>query len=123
MANDSTNPNPQAQVEWTTVAEDAGDEEKFSFDIPGDNLIGIYLGHRNQSNDNGNYVQLRVQGTDDVIYFVNANYSLQTAMRSVRPGTLVRITYTGDKDTGQPSPMRLFKVESGRARRAPAATK
>jgi|SRR5215472_4355851 len=111
------------EYEWTTISEEQEDEEKVSFDVLGDEFIGTYLGKRDQANDNGSYVQLRFRGTDELAYFINANWSLTNAMKNVRPNMMVRVTYIGDKDTGQASPMRIFRVDVARPKRPGASTR
>ena len=117
MANAKDTPDPQ----WTTVSEEDVNEIKFAFDVIGDELIGTYLGTRDQSNDNGSYTQYRYEDTDDgTVYFVNGNYSLSAGMRTVRIGSLCRITYVADKDTGQATPMRIYRVDVARRNVRPA---
>jgi hypothetical protein len=106
-----------AEYEWSTVSQDDVNETKISFDFIGDEFIGTYLGTRSQQNDNGSYTQLRFRGEDGEVYFTNANYSLSEGMRQVRPNNLVRLTYVADKDTGQPTPMRIFRVDVARPKR------
>jgi hypothetical protein len=112
------------QYEWTTVSQDEVDETKVTFDLLGDEFIGTYIGTRQQANDNGSYTQLLFTGTDGLRYFVNANYSLTDGFKKVRPNNVVRITYVADKDTGQQSLMRIYRVDVARpARPAPAQSR
>jgi len=96
---------------WKTVSETEVDENKIVFDTIGDVFIGTYLGDRTVTNADGSYRQFRFRGTDDGVYFVNANYSLQRGMENVRVGRMCRLTYIEDKDVGQRSPLRIFKVD------------
>lgn len=95
---------------WTTVSEDEVDENKVVFENPGDAFIGTYLGKRTVTNADGSYVQFRFRN-DDGTFFMNGNYSLQRGMAEVREGRMCRITYTEDKDVGQKSPLRIFRVD------------
>jgi hypothetical protein len=96
---------------WKTVSEDEVDETKVVFDTIGDIFVGRYLGQRTLSNADGSYIQLRFQGEDGNHYFTNANYSLQKAFDGMRAGTTCRITFVSEKDTGQRTPMRVFRVD------------
>jgi hypothetical protein len=107
-------PKPDATPEWVTVSEDEVDEVKFTFDALGEELIGEYLGTRNLGNENGTYTQYRFKLAGDVYAFVNGNYSLSQGMRPVRIGSMVRITWVDEKDTGQDSLMRIFRVDVAR---------
>lgn len=103
------------ESEWVVVSEDELNETKWNFELIGESLTGEYLGSRSLDNKDGGYTQYRFQVGDD-IYFVNGNYSLTRGMSSVRTGSLCRITYVADKDTGQATPMRIFTVEVARRR-------
>ena len=105
---------PDTEAQWKTISEDEVDETKIVFDTVGDIFIGRYLGQRTLSNSDGNYTQLRFQGEDGVHYFTNANYSLMKSFTDMRPGTTVRITFVSEKDVGQRSPMRVFRVDTRR---------
>lgn len=117
MADAKTGTAPQDD-EFVTVSDpqNAEPETKIVFDTIGDNFTGIYLGMRDQSNSDGSYKQARFEAVDGSgeVYFTNANYSLRDGLKTVRNGSKVRITYTDDLDTGQASPMRVFKVEVAR---------
>jgi len=109
------------QYEWSTVSEEDVNETRVSFDMLGDEFIGTYLGSRQQANEGNGYTQYRFRGTDEEVYYISANWSLSSGMKSVRPNMLVRITYVADKDTGQASPMRIYRVEvANRKRQTPA---
>jgi hypothetical protein len=105
---------PMTDDGWKTVSEDEVDETKIVFDTIGDIYVGRYLGSRVLSNADGNYTQLRFQGEDGGYYFTNANYSLQKTFADMRPGTTVRIAFVSEKDVGQKSPMRVFRVDTRR---------
>jgi hypothetical protein len=99
---------------WTQVSEDEVEETKVAFDTVGDQFIGTYIGSRFVPSDDGGYSQLRFRGDDGTVYFTNANYSLKKGMEGVTSGTMCRLTYTEDKDVGQASPLRIFRVETRR---------
>jgi hypothetical protein len=101
---------------WTKVSEEDQPETKIVFDTIGDEFTGKYLGTRTvEPNDPEErpYTQARFE-TDEGLFFVNTNHSLRSGMKNVRAGSLVRLTYTDNLDTGQASPMRVFRVEVGR---------
>jgi hypothetical protein len=99
---------------WTQVSEDEVDETKIVFDTIGDVFVGRYLGSRNLSNADGAYMQLRFQGEDGTHYFTNANYSLQKAFANIRVGTTCRVTFTDEKDVGQRSMLKVYRVDTRR---------
>lgn len=96
--------------QWATVSEDDVDEEKFTFDVLGDQFIGDYIGVRIVDGTDGKITQFRFTAAER-FYFINAGWSLIQGMSNVRKGMRVRITWTGERDTGQPSKMRLFRVD------------
>jgi hypothetical protein len=105
---------PTTDDGWKTVSEDEVDETKIVFEVIGDVYVGRYLGSRVLSNADGNYTQLRFESVDGGYYFTNANYSLHKSFTDMRPGTTVRITFVDEKDVGQRSPMRVFRVDTRR---------
>jgi hypothetical protein len=111
-----------AHDEWAVVSEGSSEPEiKIVFDTIGDQFIGTYLGMREMDNDQGKYKQARFE-TDQGIFFTNANYSMKDGLKSVRIGTVVRLTYKDDMDTGQSQPMRVFSVEAKRNSRVRTTT-
>ena len=108
------------EMTWTTVSttDDAPPETKISFDMLGDEFTGSYLGMRVIEPSDGErpYKQARFEH-DGTFYFTNAGHSLREGLKSVRVGSLVRVTYAQDLDTGQESPMKVFRVEVGRLSR------
>lgn len=110
------------EYDFTTVSTgEIVPETKIVFDTIDDSFTGKYLGMREVPNSEGNYKQARFDDQGD-IYFVNANHSLREGLKSVRIGSIVRITYVDDLDTGQAQPMRIFKVEVARAKGVSKAT-
>jgi hypothetical protein len=101
------------EMTWKTVSDPAQttEETKIVFDTIGDEFVGTYLGMREvDGGENGRYKQARFAVGDD-LYFTNANYSLRNGLKDVRPGTLTRVEFTSEQDTGQASPMRVFTVQ------------
>lgn len=113
------------EMTWTTVSDSSAQEPetKIVFDQIGDEFTGIYLGTRQVEPADITerpYTQARFQGVTedgertDTVYFTNMGHSLRQGLREVRTGSLVRITYTDDLDTGQASPMKGFRIEVAR---------
>jgi hypothetical protein len=101
--------------EWIVVSEEDSEETKIVFDTVGDSFTGVYLGPRRIENEDGSFMQHRFAvGTDK--YFTNGNHSMNTGLSQVTKGSLVRVTWTGEKDTGRPDPMRVFRVEKSKIR-------
>jgi hypothetical protein len=96
---------------WRKVSEDEVDETKVIFTNIGDKFIGTYRGQRTQDNVDGNYVQLRFTDASGKAFFLNANHSLMKGIETVPVGKMVRITYVSDKDVGQLSPLRIYRVD------------
>jgi hypothetical protein len=102
------------EMTWKTVSDPAQtvEETKIVFDTVGDEFIGVYLGMREvDGGQNGTYKQARFS-VDKDLYFVNANFSLRAGLKNVRTGTLTRVEFTSEQDTGQESPMRVFTVQT-----------
>lgn len=97
-------------AQWQTVSEEDVEEGKFTFDIMGDQFMGTYHSLRIVDGAEGKFTQYRFE-RDGSMYFINAGWSLQQGMSKVRKGQQVRITWTGERDTGQPTPMRVFRVD------------
>lgn len=115
-------------ISWSTVSDASAQEPevKIVFDTLGDEFTGIYLGFRvvePAGITESPYRQARFQGVTedgektDTVYFTNMGFSLREGLKDVRAGSLVRITYTDDLDTGQASPMKGFRIEVGKLSR------
>jgi hypothetical protein len=105
--------------DFVTVGDGAAEPEtKIVFEVMGDSWTGKYLGMRTLGNADGSYQQARFESLDgsNEKYFTNANYSLREGLKSVRIGSIVRMTWTDEMDTGQASPMRIFQTEVARRR-------
>lgn len=112
------------ETTWTTVSTgEAEPETKIVFDSIGDEFVGVYLGMRvvdPQDITEKPYQQARFQGVgsdEGTVYFTNAGFSLRAGLRDVRKGSLVRLTWESELDTGQSSPMKVFRVEVGKLSR------
>ena len=96
----------KSQESWTTITEDI----QLKFTADGDVFTGIF----NDVGENGGIPQAYFTGTGEYAgnsYFTNAGHDLMRKLEKVPMGREVRITRTGTLDTGQPSPMMVFKVE------------
>src|SRR6266436_4848599 len=88
----------------------AGDEWQTVSDTIGDEFIGEYIGSRLIESEDGKFTQFRFKVEDDV-YFTNAGYSLLRGMSHVIKGQRVRVVFSSERDTGQESLMRIFRVD------------
>lgn len=102
-------------AQWRTVSEDDVEEIKVSFERIGDQFIGDYIGPRTIENENGKFVQYRFSD-DGKRYFINGGWSLMQGMSQVREGTRCRITWTGERNTGADSPMKVMRVDVAKRR-------
>jgi hypothetical protein len=102
------------EPQWKTVSgDDDVEETKIVFDTIGDSFTGIYLGQRTIEPSDPTerpYSQARFEN-EDGIFFTNMGFSLRKGLKDVRVGKLVRVTFSSEMDTGQDSPMKVFKVE------------
>lgn len=103
-------------TEWTTVSDGTTEQDvKIVVESIGEAFTGTYLGMRNVDSADGSYKQARFE-LDGATYFINANHSLREGLKTVRSGALTRITWVDELDTGQAQPMRVFSVETARAK-------
>lgn len=84
-------------------------ETQFTFNSVGDVLIGTLVGW---SESESNKIPQAHFDTDAGKMFINCGWSLKMQLKSVKVGTLCRISYMGLQDTGQETPMRIFKVQT-----------
>lgn len=114
---------------WETV--DQGTRIQVTFDEIGDQFTGIYQGKELIVNPNpdpktgehaewysylfeGMSVKANGVSPDDVKGLpcgIAAGWSLRKALDKLTGGEVVRITYTRTTDTGQPAPMKEFRVD------------
>lgn len=113
-APDFLTPEEQAQeadaAQWRTVSEDDVEETKVTFDDMNEPFIGTYRGHRIIENENGKFTQFLFE-ENGMRYFTNAGWNLIQGMAKVNIGQRVRITWINNRDTGQETPMRIFRVD------------
>jgi hypothetical protein len=102
--------------QFTVVSDGTADqiqETKIVFEEIGDEYIGYYLGLRElRDRESGQFYQqarFRDPDTDEICY-TRANHSLKQGLEKVTIGTLTKVIYADDVDTGMPSPMRSFTV-------------
>lgn len=111
-----------AKDEWTTVSDgtvEQGPETKIVFEEFGDEFIGEFFGYRHltdrESGQSYTQARFRDQETGEICY-TRANHSMKEGLDRVPVGSITRIVYVSDTDTGMPSPMRTFTVQiKGRA--------
>lgn len=87
--------------------QDVVTESQLVFDTDGDEFTGIFNGW--SETDNG-IPQAHFTNAEGE-YFTNCGWSLKMQLKAVKKGNEVRIRRTGTQDTGQPSPMILFRVQ------------
>lgn len=97
-------------IEWEEVSEEDVDEIKQSFDTLGEVFTAVYLGYRQTQTDSGTLTQYRFR-KDGLTYFINGTWSLMQGMAKVPVNSPCRIQWVSERDTGQPSPMRVFRVD------------
>jgi hypothetical protein len=106
MINSNTTPdNLPADDGWVDVIT----ETQFTFNSVGDMLIGTLAGW----SESESYKIPQAHFTTDAgRVFINCGWSLKLQLKSVKVGTLCRIVFMGLQDTGQETPMRIFKVQT-----------
>jgi len=102
-------PTDWADVRWSVHTQETGDQ--IVFDTVGDQFIGMFNGSQKAEKDGEEFIILTLTGTDGKPYQTNAGWKLEGAFSDIPSGTVVRITYVKDIDTGQPSPMKDFRVD------------
>lgn len=89
--------------EWTDVETEA----QLSFNDIGEEFIGKFLGW---SETKTGIVQAHFENAEGA-YFCNVGWSLKIQLKKVQVGSLVRLRYESDQDTGEASPMKIFRVQ------------
>lgn len=103
---------------WTTVSDGTVEQEpetKIVFEEYNDEFIGEFLGYRHLTDrETGqSYTQARFRDPEtQEICYTRANHSMKEGLDRVAIGTLTRLVYVTDTDTGMPSPMRTFTVQA-----------
>lgn len=96
--------------DWETVEEESG--QKLAFNNPGEQFVGVYVGTETIHPENGDsFDQQRFRDDAGTLYAINGGHKLRSAFEGVESGAICRITYMGEIDTGQPSPMKDYRVE------------
>jgi hypothetical protein len=108
--------------EWTTVHTEQGDQ--ITFDTIGDTLVAEWLGSEviefedpRKPGETQAFTQLAFMLPGDNPAYVNAGADLLTAFKGLEAPLFVRIQYLKDVDTGQPTPMKSFRVDAAPKRR------
>lgn len=107
-----------ANDEWTTVSDGTVEqtpETKIVFEEINDEFTGEFLGYRHLTDrDSGqSYTQARFRDPETgEICYTRANHSMREGLDRVPIGALTRLVYADDTDTGMPSPMRTFTVQT-----------
>jgi hypothetical protein len=105
---------------WETVSDESG--TLVNWEHPGESFVGTFIGTRhivppdaNSDDDEFDQQMFRANpdatGDGEVLFAINGGYKIREALKPEHEGRLIRITYVKDVDTGQPSPMKDFKVE------------
>lgn len=97
-------------AQWRQVSDDDVEETKHSFDDMNVPFIGTYRGARIIETDEGKFTQFLFD-VEGQRYFINAGFNLIQGMRKVLMGQTCRITWINNRDTGQETPMRVFRVD------------
>lgn len=100
-------------AEWNEVAA----EQQIKMDKIGDLFIAKWLGMdppmAGSGMVQGHFTDVLMDGKTpiDGNYFLNLTRDLETKLKTVPEKALVRIEWTSSINTGQKSPMRIFKVQ------------
>lgn len=100
---------PQSDSEW----EDVPQEGQIVFEKVGDEYIGTFQGW--SETERNAIPQAHFVGQDGVAAFLNVGASLKQQLKGIKKGTLCRLVWESERDTGQDSPMRVFRVQTKRA--------
>ncbi len=102
---------------YQEIEDDGPSGQFFKFNAIGDKIAGLYVGHRPAT---GTYAKpndlehmiLQRDGLWILTPPTDAARKLLKAERdgSLKPGASVMLSYSGDKDVGQQSPMKMIKV-------------
>lgn len=117
-----------SEVTWSEVGEKEAAELSniVRFKELGQSMIGKYKAQKDVKDgkfgDETHYI-FAGKGADGqpADFAINPNIDLKKRLSVVKIGQICRITYVGDKDVQQPTPMKVFKVEIATVGGAPAA--
>lgn len=104
-------------AQWETTEQESG--QKLTFANVGEQFVGAFVETALIEPESGeSFTQQRFRSPEGELYSFNGGFKVNRGLESATPGDLVRLTYMGDIDTGQPSPMKDFKVEISRKKPA-----
>lgn len=102
----------QKPTNQTTTDDDGWNEvpteSQITLSNDGDEFVGTFVGW--SSTTGKNIPQAHFTNDEIGEGFINCGASLKQQLRDVKTGTQVKIRRTGTQDTGQETPMVLFKV-------------
>lgn len=93
-------------IDWETVS----GSSLWKPEIEGEILVGKYLAKQVKADSNGR-TKYTFSAPDDGQIEVFSTKMLDPAMEKIKTGTMVKITYLGDKPTGQYNDLKLFEVQ------------
>lgn len=111
-------------TEWETVEEESG--LRLTFDNVGEAFIGEFLGIVRIEPTDGKtdpFDQAKFRDKEGTVYSLNPGFKASAGLAKANKGDMVRLTYTGDIDTGQPTPMKDFRVEIARGNKSTSTKK
>lgn len=103
----TTTPDDSANDGW----EDVVTESQVKLDKDGDEITGVMQGW---SETDSGIAQAHFVNDELGTFFINCGWHLKMQLKEVRKGTLTRIRRIGTQDTGNASPMVLYKVQTKR---------
>ena len=103
------NVNPKTTATDDDGWEDVPAEVQVVFDTIGDVFTGRFEGWTESA---GKGIPQAHFTNDEGQFFVNCGWSLKQQLRDVKKGTLCRLTYMDSRDTGNASPMMIFRVQT-----------
>jgi hypothetical protein len=107
----SPNQNFGVQTQGLTakvLAQETG--EQVVFEHFGDSVTLLFTGIEHVSTEESRFDILTFLDADGKPYQLNAGWRLENIFRDIPPNTVTTITYVKDVDTGNPSPMKDFRV-------------
>ena len=85
---------------------------QIKFSEVGDTAIGLFIGVNDVPVEQGSDTarQLHFQDANGVPYWFWESAAMSTTMMAAQEGTILEVTYTGQRNVGQPSPLKDFKI-------------
>jgi hypothetical protein len=105
---DGDTPGDPFEDEWEEVSLEGGEQINWD-ETP--NVEGVFKGSRQVDHEGETLTMLVFDDKTQGRCFCWAGPKLLEAFTNVVPGSEIRCQYTGNKDVGRPSPMRMFKVQ------------